>query len=306
VSRLLRRVALRLYATLFPDRAAAWFERVLLTPRATPPLGLPRPAVPHVSHRLPYGWGWLAVTQWGAEGEPVLLLHGWGGRSESVHAMIAPLVAAGYRAVTLDLPGHGASGGGPRTHLIECAGAALQAGLAFGPFDGIVTQSFGGPVAALAWRHGLRAERVVMLAPPLSIRDISLPVGDWLGLPRRVSERMLDRFARRLDVTWDEVRTDRMVSEIPVPVLVIHDEDDKVIPWSQGAAVARAAPRGTLRTTAGLGHRDVLVEPDVVRGVVEAISGPGLASVPPFRASPPVPLSLRERGNVRSPTVRRS
>ncbi|HET7039970.1 MAG TPA: alpha/beta fold hydrolase, partial [Gemmatimonadales bacterium] len=234
---LLRRAVLRLWAALFPGRAAAWFERVLLTPRPTPPPDLPRPEVPHSTHRLPYGWGWLAVTVWGKEGDAVLLLHGWGGRAESMHALVGPLVRAGYRAVTLDLPAHGRSGG-KRTNLIECAGAALLVGRAFGPLVGVVTHSFGGPVAALAWRHGLRAERLVMLAPPLSVRDISLPVGDWLGLPRHVSERMLDALARRLQVTWDELRTDRLVERIATPLLVVHDEDDKLVPWSHGAAVA--------------------------------------------------------------------
>lgn len=274
VSLRLRRAALRAYGTLFPGRAAAWFERVLLTPRPVPPLNLPRPAVPCRTHRPPYGWGWLSVTEWGTEGDGVLLVHGWGGRSDSLHALVEPLVAAGYRAVTLDLPAHGASGGGPRTNLIECAGAALQVGQTFGPLAGIVTHSFGGPVAALAWRHGLRARRVVMLAPPISVRDVSLPVGDWLGLPRRVSEQMLDAFARRLEVTWDELRTDRLAAGIDAPLLVVHDEDDKLIPWSHGAAVARAARRGTLRTTAGLGHRDLLVDSTVVRGVIGALASP--------------------------------
>jgi pimeloyl-ACP methyl ester carboxylesterase len=271
---LLRRAALTAFGTVFPARAADWFERVLLTPRPTPPLDVPRPTVGHGSHRLPYGWGWLSVSEWGTAGDAVLLLHGWGGRAESMHALVEPLVAAGFRAITLDFPAHGRSAGGPRTNLIDCAGAALQVSRAFAPLAGIITHSFGGPVAALAWRHGLRAERVAMLAPPLSIRDVSLPVGDWLGLPRHVTEGMLDRFARRLQVTWDELRTDRLVEDIATPLLVVHDEDDRVVPWSHGAAVARAAGRGALRTTAGLGHRDVLVDPLVVNAVLRALTSP--------------------------------
>jgi pimeloyl-ACP methyl ester carboxylesterase len=177
----------------------------------------------------------------------------------------------------VDLPAHGGSGGGPRTNLIECAGAVLQAGRAFAPLAGIVAHSFGGPVVALAWRHGLRADGVVMLAPPLSVRDVSLPVGDWLGLPRHVSDLMMERLARRLQVTWDELRTDRLVAEMEVPLLVVHDEEDKLVPWSQGAAVARAARDGRLRTTAGLGHRDLLVEPTVVADVLAVVTAASLA-----------------------------
>lgn len=79
-------------------------------------------------------------------------------------------------------------------------------------------------------------------------------------------------FARRMGITWEEVRTDRLVFGMPVPVLVMHDEDDRKIPWSHGAAVARGAPHGTLHTTTGLGHRDVLTEPAVVGEVVAFIA----------------------------------
>jgi pimeloyl-ACP methyl ester carboxylesterase len=262
----LRRAAFRAYGTVLPGPAARWFERVLLTPRPVPTLPLPAPVAPHVVHRVPYGTGWLTMIEWGA-GPAVLLVHGWGGRARSFDGFVEPLLAAGYRAVTVDLPAHGSSDG-RRTNLIDCAGAVLQVGRAAAPLAGLVTHSFGGPVTGLAWRHGLRAGRVVMLAPPLSIRGLSLPVGDWLGLPRPVSEGMLDGFARRLGITWDELRTDRLASALDAPLLVVHDEDDRIVPWSHGAAVARAAPHGTLRTTSGLGHRDVLVDPSVVRDVV--------------------------------------
>jgi pimeloyl-ACP methyl ester carboxylesterase len=262
----LRRAAFRTYGTLLPGHAARWFERALLTPRPVPALDLPAPAAPHVVHRVPYGTGWLTMNEHGA-GPAILLVHGWGGRARSFDGFIDPLVAAGYRAVTVDLPAHGSSDG-RRTNLIECAGAVLQVGGAVGPLAGIITHSFGGPVTALAHRHGLRADRIVMLAPPQSIRSLSLPVGDWLGLPRAVSDGMLETFARRLGVTWEELRTDRLVTALDIPLLVVHDEDDRVVPWSHGAAVARSAPDASLHTTSGLGHRDVLVDPTVIAQAV--------------------------------------
>jgi pimeloyl-ACP methyl ester carboxylesterase len=262
----LRRAAFRAYGTLFPRHAARWFERVLLTPRPVPTLDLPAPTAAHVVHRVPYGTGWLTMTEYGS-GPTVLLVHGWGGRASSFDGFIDPLVAAGYRVVTVDLPAHGSSDG-RRTNLIECAGAVLQGGRAAGPLAGIITHSFGGPVTALAHRHGLRADRIVMLAPPQSIRSLSLPVGDWLGLPRAVSEGMMEAFARRLGVTWEELRTDRLVAGLDIPLLVVHDEDDRVVPWSHGAAVSRSAPDASLHTTSGLGHRDVLVDPRVIARAV--------------------------------------
>jgi pimeloyl-ACP methyl ester carboxylesterase len=266
----LRRAAFRTYGTVLPGHAARWFERAILTPRPVPALDLAAPRVPHAVRRVPYGTGWLTMTEWGS-GPAVLLVHGWGGRAGSFDGFVEPLVAAGYRVVTLDLPAHGTSDG-RQTNLIECAGAVLQVGRGAGTLAGIVTHSFGGPVTGLAWHHGLRADRVVMLAPPQSIPSVSLPVGDWLGLPRAVSEGVMDGFARRFGITWDELRTDRLAAGLEVPLLVVHDEDDRIVPWSHGAAVARAASRGTLRTTAGLGHRDVLLDPSVIADAVAFVA----------------------------------
>ena len=43
------------------------------------------------------------------EGFPVVLIHGWAGSAYSFAEMIPALVAAGYRVIALDLPGHGLS-----------------------------------------------------------------------------------------------------------------------------------------------------------------------------------------------------
>ncbi len=64
-----------------------------------------------------------------------------------------------------------------------------------------------------------------------------------------------------------------MAAQLDVPLLVVHDEADPVSPWSHGAAVAHGSRRGTLFTTAGLGHRAVLADPRVVAQVVGFILG---------------------------------
>jgi pimeloyl-ACP methyl ester carboxylesterase len=273
MKRMLRRAALRAFATVMPERAADWFEGALLHPRPAPRLDAPEPRTPSIEQRFPYGWGWLSVRIWGAIDKPgVLLLHGWGGTSKTMSAFVDPLVAAGYRVLTFDFPAHGNSPG-ERTNLIECGGAVLQIGGAFGPLAGVITHSFGGAAAALALAHGLAAGRVVMFGPPLGIREISFPVADRLGLPRAVSERMFNRLATRLRFTWDEIRTDRLLSSLQAPLLVIHDEHDELVPWSHGAGVARGAPHGRLVTTHDLGHRQALLDEHLVREAVAFVTG---------------------------------
>ena len=82
----------------------------------------------------------------------------------------------------------------------------------------------------------------------------------------------MDRFAQRMDISWDELRTDRLVAEMTAPLSVVHDEDDRKVPWTHGAAVAHAARHGALRSTTGLGHRDVLVDPSVISDAVAFVA----------------------------------
>lgn len=269
--RLIRRSALKALSHAAPGVAAGLFEKALLTPDKVRRCEDPQPAAQSTPFRIPYGSGWLAAWSWG-EGPTVLLMHGWGGAATSLTMFVDPLVERGLRVVAYDAPAHGQSDG-RRTNQVECAGAALQVGRAVGPLRAIIAHSFGAPAAALAARHGLEAERMVMLAPPQSIIDLSMEFGDVIGFPRHVCELMGERLANRLRIDWEELATDRLVYGLATPLLVVHDRDDRTVPWTHGQAIAAAAPHGELISTTGLGHWDIKTEPDVQRRVIDFASG---------------------------------
>lgn len=65
-----------------------------------------------------------------------------------------------------------------------------------------------------------------------------------------------------------------MLKSVSAPLLVVHDRDDRAIPFAH-ALQLREAARGPaeLLATSGLGHRRVLRDRDVVNKVVEFIDG---------------------------------
>src|SRR5262245_57130408 len=71
--------------------ARAWFTVPPAIPRDRLPALPPGEAVRATLHGRP-----LHAVAWGV-GEPVYLVHGWGGRSEQLGGFVAPLVAAGHR-----------------------------------------------------------------------------------------------------------------------------------------------------------------------------------------------------------------
>ena len=274
-----RRGTFWIFGTLAPQRAALWFERRILTPslhgRSSNDLG----SFPDAAHtRVPYGNGWLSMWSLG-DGPTVLLLHGWGGRAVHLQEFVEPLLAAGFRVVAFDAPAHGRSDG-MRTNLVECAGAVLQVAGMVGPIHGIIAHSFGSPTAAMAVRHGLEIDRLVFIGAPVSIAKLWSKIAHFIGLPAHVSQRAMGQIESRLGISMEEGETDRVVADLDMPLLVFHDEEDRDVPWEDGASIARAAKDANLVRTSGLGHRRIIRDPAVIRQAVDFMRLPRPASLP--------------------------
>ena len=56
------------------------------------------------------------------------------------------------------------------------------------------------------------------------------------------------------------------------PLLVVHDRDDREVPWEDGAAIAAAWPRARRLDTEGLGHQRILRDPAVTQAVADFIA----------------------------------
>src|SRR5512138_3918896 len=115
--------------------------------------------------RLPCEGGELAVTTWGNDDRPaVLLMHGWGGARAQMTGFVDPLLFAGYRVVTYDQPAHGESDR-KMTNLLEIAPTMDLIAQREGPFHAILAHSFGTLITsyALVKRNFTPPSRLVYL-----------------------------------------------------------------------------------------------------------------------------------------------
>lgn len=222
-----------------------------------------------VGLRVQSGRTMIAVEVRGRADRTVLLVHGWSGSGDDMRAMATALVDAGYRAVSLDLPAHGASGG-VRTTLTEMMRAIAAVASVVGPLDGVVAHSLGSAAVTLALGERMvRARSAVLLAPavgPIAFveryrRLIGLPSARVPGMVRRVSER-----AGR-DVALLDARLG--ARGLDVPALVVHDPEDREVPFEQGMAIAEAWRGSRLLPIDGAGHRKILGDPRVLAATVE-------------------------------------
>ena len=257
------------------EAAAAWSERLFLTPRHHRGSEREREFLATGRRvRLPFRGGELAVWSWGdADGgrgaPPVVMVHGWGGGAGQ-YASIAPaLVAAGRRVVAFDGPGHGASSG-KRCSLPELADATCRVAewaAGAGSPVAVVAHSFGAPTTVLATRRGLTLERAAFLAPAAEPMTYFGAFGRMLGLSRSTQDAMLRRIEVRFDISADDFDVLTMARGMRTPLLVVHDWADAAVPFAQGERLAATWPDATLITTAGLDHVRVLHWPEVVERV---------------------------------------
>lgn len=213
----------------------------------------------------------VAVYSWGA-GPVVLFIHGWSGRGSQVVAFAEPLIAAGYRVMSVDAPGHGETPG-DRTNILECAAVVQAFNRHYGPVYAAITHSFGGMVLAYAMNHGMTVERVVCISAPAHVDYLLDSFAHTLSIPDAVVEDMHRRMEARFPHGyWENISTVVNVRELNVPALIIHDEVDHSVPWEQGKIIANAWPGAQFLKTSGLGHGRILRDKTVVKATVDFIN----------------------------------
>ncbi len=258
------RLAIRLLAPISPRLAGRWAYRLWFRTRrylepAREQAWRETAQMLVVEHRgRP-----LAVYAWGA-GPVVLLLHGWNGRGTQLGAFMPALVAAGFRVVAIDAPGHGRSPG-HETNIPEINAAIQAVTRVCGPLAAVIGHSFGVVCALYAVREGLEVKRIVAIAPPAEMRELARRFCAALGLSSTAQADFYGRLEARFGADlWDRFSPTALARQVDLPGLVIHDEDDSDVPWQDGEAVARAWPGAQFVRTTGLGHRRILRDPEVI------------------------------------------
>lgn len=257
------RVAFRSLGHLAPGRAARIAERLFTSPPTRPmherehaflATGTPF-AVQHDAMSL-------AAWSWGS-GPTILLMHGWGSRASRFRFFAPALAAAGYRAVALDGPGHGATGG-TRATMPEFAAAIARVVAQVGPVSGYLGHSLGAGAVLLAMRRHVPAAPTVLLAAPADPEVFWKRFIHHLRVPANVARLAEANLARELGFAWSDLDARLTVAALRTAVLVLHDEGDGEVPWQEGEAIARASPAGEFVRTTGLGHRGIMRDPAVV------------------------------------------
>lgn len=201
---------------------------------------------------------------WKNDGPTVLLVHGWGSDSSSMIGFVKPLLAQGFQVAAFDAPAHGESAGN-KTTMTRFVAAVSAAIASLGNVQVIVGHSLGSiaAVAAVAKaspEHARAVRRLVLIAAPVSLSTV---LERWANshqqqLPRSVTERIYDRLHVQNGVPVSHWDISVLGAALDIPVLVVHDELDPVVPLSEAQRLLRSLKHVRLEQTSGLGHSRIL------------------------------------------------
>jgi omega-6 fatty acid desaturase (delta-12 desaturase) len=201
---------------------------------------------------------------WKNHGPTVLLVHGWGSDSSSMIGFVKPLLALGFQVASFDAPAHGESAGNKTTmtRFVKAVGAAIKS---LDNVQVIVGHSLGSiaSVAAIAHadaRHAEAVKRLVLIAAPVSLSTVleRWSTNQHQQLPPAVIGKIYDRLQVQNGVPVSHWDISVLGAAMEVPVLVVHDEHDPVVPLSEAQKLMRSLKNVRLEQTSGLGHSRIL------------------------------------------------
>ncbi|MFN0134551.1 MAG: alpha/beta hydrolase [Phycisphaerae bacterium] len=203
----------------------------------------------------------------------VLVLHGIMARKDWMLGVGRKLAENGYRAVLVDLRGHGKSSGDWITYgvvetrdLQQVLDALDREELLAGPV-GVYGASFGAACAIQLAGADSRVRAVVAVAPFQSL-DAVLPPAAREFVPfgeSLISDEILTKAKRRAanlaDFDPSQADTLAAIRKTHARILIIHGRDDGKIPVSQSEKLAEAGPSGTrLLVLDREGHYSIMMD----------------------------------------------
>ncbi|MBT8191526.1 MAG: alpha/beta hydrolase [Saprospiraceae bacterium] len=198
----------------------------------------------------------IPLYRWPGAGKKILLIHGWESNAYRWKPFITKFNESGYDCFAIDAPAHGQSSG--KTCTPPDYAMAINAVIEEFDMHIILAHSFGGYSTIYYLSHytsGKHLEHIILKAPTGNLKNFTQRFFELLELNQKVRDSYISLFEKKYGQPITYYDAERMVQAIDLPCLLIHDENDDVLPVEDSAHIARSWKECEFIRTSGRGHR---------------------------------------------------
>ena len=200
--------------------------------------------------------------------QKVLLLHGWSGRGTQLFSFADELQKKNCEVITFDMPAHGQSTG-KKTNVLELKFCIQDLNLKFGPFDAAIAHSMSGFALLRAIKDGLPLQSAAIIGSGDSIKGVFYRFSQQLHFSEKIADRMIVAVENKFGIKLETYSSRMNIKDIDIPLLIVHDKDDKEAPYECSTKLHNLARNSQLKLTSGLGHHRILRDPKTVQHIVQ-------------------------------------
>jgi len=213
----------------------------------------------------------IRCWKWG-QGPSILFVHGWNGRGVNFLYFFKPFINAGYSVIAYDAPAHGESEGQVTNYfeLSDTVRSFLDPSHGFN-IQGIVAYSIGSSAVINCISKEKPSVDVALIAPALKLKEILFNSFNHHGVPEIVYQGLVAEMERCYGYDVHQDNPDVLAKTILTKMLIVHDKDDRTIPYTDSKILSEKTDNIFLHTTEGLGHKRILRDNAVVDVITKYI-----------------------------------
>ncbi len=196
----------------------------------------------------------IMTYRWLGKKETILFVHGWESNSGRWKNLVPNLEQKGYNIIALDAPAHGHSGS--RVFNVFLYSEFIQTVVKQFQPSIIVAHSVGGMATVFCLnKYELKnIQKLVLIGVPSKFTGVLNRYTEMLGYNQRIVKQINTIIVERFGAKPEAFSTAKHLETIVSKGLIIHDEEDTIIPYNDALEIERCFKNSTLVTTKGMGH----------------------------------------------------
>jgi len=206
----------------------------------------------------------IKCWKWG-KGPMIIFIHGWNGFGLQFYPFIKSFLNKGFSVLIFDSPGHGLSPGNTCSYfqMTDVLRQFITSSFT-DKIAGLIGHSFG----AAAIVNSLEKEQfnlpAVLISPAIQLNKIIDHAFSQYQIPKGVYSKLIGEYEKKYKYSFSKDDPINLISWNADNYVIIHDQFDPVIPFSDSKQIIQMLPKIKLMAVKELGHKKILKNETVI------------------------------------------